>query len=404
MGRARTSPHCEPQPPIPGTCFGGRRVRRAGARQSGDRGRHAAQGALSSAGVRLERLLHRRPYRLRPRLVERGAVRSAGRFDHRQRLQRRDRRRAGRLQCADAVRPGARRRGRPDVSELFQLELDRLHARRRALRSRREMGLCRHRARPHWLCQRTLAALRHRRLRLCRRALHQYARRRHRPETDQRPPRLGRRRRRGIRLRAALERQARIPLQPVRSRQYSLPLGRGAQFHPRLPADPYRPQPQGRLAGIEQPLPEVRPDRSRIRPLGNPRPEHLSGTGLSGLSRALYRHQQPDACAAGAGHLEQQPLPQRPPLGRRRGLLQSRTAAGIWFERYRRRRRIYQRRGAEVELPLSALQHLAAVCAPDIRIRRRAGGACQRAATARGQGRHIAADAAGRQVLGRRRL
>ena len=40
---------------------------------------------------------------------------------------------------------------------------------------------------------------------------------------------------------------------------------------------------------------EVRPDRSRIRPLGNPRPDHLSGAGLSGLPRALYRHQQPDA-------------------------------------------------------------------------------------------------------------
>ena len=41
--------------------------------------------------------------------------------------------------------------------------------------------------------------------------------------------------------------------------------------------------------------PEDRPDRSRIRSLGNPRPEHLSGTGLSGIPRALYRHQQPDA-------------------------------------------------------------------------------------------------------------
>ena len=47
---------------------------------------------------------------------------------------------------------------------------------RRALRSRREMGLCRHRARPRRLCQRTLALLRHRRLRLCRRTLHQHAR------------------------------------------------------------------------------------------------------------------------------------------------------------------------------------------------------------------------------------
>ena len=220
----------------------------------------------------------------------------------------------------------------------------------------------------------------------------------------QRPPRLGRRRRRGIRLRAALERQARISLQPVRSRQHSLPLGRGAQFHPRFPADPYRPQPQGRLAGIEQPHAEIRPDRSRIRPLGNPRPDHLSGTGLSGIPRALYRHQQPDARTAGAGHLEQQPLSERPALGRRRGLLQSRTAAGLWPERHRRPRRIFQWRGAEVELPLPALQHLAAVCAPDLRIRRRAGRARQRAAAAGGQGRRQQADAAGRQVLGRRRL
>ena len=124
---------------------------------------------------------------------------------------------------------------------------------------------------------------------------------------------------------------------------------------------------------------EDRPDRSRIRPLGNSRPDHLSGAGLSGIPRALYRHQQPDAGTAGAGHLEQQPLSERPALGRRRGLLQSRTAAGLWPERHGRRRRIFQRRGAEVELPLPALQHLAAVCAPDLRLRRRAGRAGQRA-------------------------
>ena len=108
--------------------------------------------------------------------------------------------------------------------------------------------------------------------------------------------------------------------------------------------------------------------------------------------------------AAVAGHLEQQPLSERPALGRRRGLLQSRTAAGLRPERHRRPRRIFQRRGAEVELPLPALQHLAAVCAPDLRIRRRAGRARQRAAAACGQGRRQQADAAGRQVLGRRRL
>ena len=47
----------------------------------------------------------------------------------------------------------------------------------RALRRRRATGLSRHRARPHRLRQRALAGLRHRRLRLCRRALYQYARR-----------------------------------------------------------------------------------------------------------------------------------------------------------------------------------------------------------------------------------
>ena len=44
------------------------------------------------------------------------------------------------------------------------------------------MGLCRHRARSRRLRQRALAGLRHRRLRLCRRAFHQYARRRRRDQ------------------------------------------------------------------------------------------------------------------------------------------------------------------------------------------------------------------------------
>ena len=101
------------------------------------------------------------------------------------------------------------------------------------------------------------------------------------------------------------------------------------------------------------------------------------------------------------GDLEQQPVSERAALGRRRGLLQSRTAAGLWPERHRRRRRVSQRRGAEVELPLPALQHLAAVRAPDLRIRRRAGRTRQRASTAGRQGRRLAADAAGRQIRGR---
>ena len=171
-----------------------------------------------------------------------------------------------------------------------------------------------------------------------------------------------------------------------------------------FPVDPRRPQPQDRLAGVAGWHAEDRRDRSRIRPLGNPRPDHLSAAGLSVIPRALYRHQQPDAGAAGAGDLEQQPVSERPALGGRRGLLQSRTAAGIWLERHRRRRRISQRRGAEIQLPLPALQHLAAVRAPDLRIRRRAGGTGQRTDAARGQGRHLPADAAGRQVRGRRCL
>ena len=71
-------------------------------------------------------------------------------------------------------------------------------------------------------------------------------------------------------------------------------------------------------------------------PLGDPRPDHLSAAGLSGVSRAVHRHQQPHAGAAGESDLEQRPLSQHAALGRRRGLLQSRTAAGLWPERHRR--------------------------------------------------------------------
>ena len=72
----------------------------------------------------------------------------------------------------------------------------------------------------------TLAGLRHRRPGLCRRALSQFARGRRRGKDHSPPARLGRRRRHRIRLRAALERAARISLQPVRTRQHSLSLGR----------------------------------------------------------------------------------------------------------------------------------------------------------------------------------
>ncbi len=115
-------------------------------------------------------------------------------------------------------------------------------------------------------------------------------------------------------------------------------------------------------------------DRSRIRPLGNPRPDDLPAAGLSVRSaRPIPAPNSftpaPQAQATWSNGL----FLERPALGRRRSLFQSRTAAGIWPERHRGRRRLPQRRSAEIELPLSALQHLAAVPAPDLRLRRRAG-------------------------------
>ena len=364
----------------------------------------AGQGACLSAGVRLDRLLYRRTYRLQPRLIERGADGSA----------------LDRIQPANfggvigGVQAGYNVRLPSGL--LLGVEADLTFpnyltsnsivslAHDRALRRHRAMGLCRHRARPHRLRHRTLAGLRHRRSRLGRRALPQHARDRRRGKAYQRPARLGRRRRPRIRLRAALERAARISLQPVRTRQHPLPFGHAIHLDARLPVAAHRPQPQGRLAGLAQLDAEDRPDRSGIRPLGNPRPDHLSAAGLSVVPRALYRHQQPDAGAAGAGDLEQQPVSERAALGGRRGLLQSRTAAGIWPERHRRRRRLSERRSAEIELPLPALQHLAAVPAPDLRLRRRAGRAGQRTAAARRQGRRLPADGAGRQVRRHRRV
>jgi len=49
-----------------------------------------------------------------------------------------------------------------------------------------------------------------------------------------------------------------------------------------------------------------------IRSLGNPRSNDLPAARLSAISRALYRNQQPDACAASPGNLEQQSVPERP--------------------------------------------------------------------------------------------
>ena len=157
----------------------------------------------------------------------------------------------GGYNCPAVLRAAARRRSRSHLSELSAHELRRLAAcDRRAPIVDEQRDYRRHRARPHRLCQRALACLRHRRLRLGRRALSQHAYGRQRGKADPRPARLGRRRRTGICLRAALERAARISLQPVRTRQHSLPIGHAIQLDAGFPAAAHRPQPQGRLAGI----------------------------------------------------------------------------------------------------------------------------------------------------------
>ena len=74
-----------------------------------------------------------------------------------------------------------------------------------AVRSRRAAGLCRNRARPRRLRRRSLAGLCHRRAGMGRRAFRQHAGYRLRGKRTEYPARLGRRGRRRIRLRPALE-------------------------------------------------------------------------------------------------------------------------------------------------------------------------------------------------------
>ena len=198
--------------------------------------------------------------------------------------QRHDRRRSGRLQCSPALRAAVRRRSRSHLSELSDLECDRRLAGDAGVQRRRATRLCRHRARPPRLRLRSLAALCHRRACLCRRALCQLAADRRRGEASQRPARLGRRRRRRICLRAALERAAGISLQPVRTRQRPAGVRHAIFVVAGFPVDPRRSQPQDRLAGIAGLLAEDVVERSRIRPLGNSRPDHLSAARLSAAS------------------------------------------------------------------------------------------------------------------------
>ena len=99
--------------------------------------------------------------------------------------------------------------------------------------------------------------------------------------------RLDRRRRRRIRLRAALERAARISLQQVRERQRHLPVGRTIFVVDGFPEPADRPQSQDRLAGRADLQSEVRRDRHRIEPLGDPRPVDALAQGYPAF-RAPY--------------------------------------------------------------------------------------------------------------------
>ena len=151
------------------------------------------------------------------------------------------------------------------------------------------MGLYRHRARPHRLHQRAVARLCHRRRGGDGRASFSTRRCRRRREAHQRSPRLGggRRRRispsRRIGPRGSNISTASTIAANVRFSAPALPYG----TVDRLPADPHRPQPQGRLAGLARLDAEDRIDRYRIRPLGNPRPDHLLPQGYPSF-RAPY--------------------------------------------------------------------------------------------------------------------
>ena len=200
------------------------------------------------------------------------------------------------------------------------------------------MGLYRHSARPHRLRKWTLARIRYRRAGLRRRTLCQFTRRRRRGKAYPAAARLGRRRR---------TEYAFAPHWSVRLEYLYSQFGRadirfpsGAQYNSSLDFHSLR---IGLNRKVDWPGKQLdtqdRSDRSRIRPLGNSRPDHLSAAGLSGIPCALHRTEQPDARAAGPGDLEQQSVPERKAVGRRRCLLQSRTAAGIWPERHGGRRR-----------------------------------------------------------------
>ena len=144
---------------------------------------------------------------------------------------------------------------------------------------------------------------------------------------------------------------------------------------------------------------EGRPPVRRPRPrhLGTPRPDHLHHAGLSADPLAVRGGQQPAGHWPVARDLVRLRLSRRTPLAGRRTLLQSRAAPGLRHRRYDGRRRLSPGRGAEVQLSLPALQHLATLRAP--------GDDWAARATVEGgwascQEKDLSPDLPGRQVLG----
>ena len=122
--------------------------------------------------------------------------------------------------------------------------------------------------------------------------------------------------------------------------------------------------------------------------------------GYPPILRALQRPQQPAARGPEPRDLDGVGLPRRAALAGRRALFQSRAAAGLRRGQHRGGGRLSQRRGAEVELPLSALQRLAPVPAAGDRPGRRARDGRERIRPALGRARRQSRHAAVRQVLG----
>ncbi len=136
-----------------------------------------------------------------------------------------------------------------------------------------------------------------------------------------------------------------------------------------------------------------------VRQLGDPRPDDLRPAGLPRISVALSRREQLHAVGAGASDLVERRFHWSADMGGRRALLQSRAAAGLRPARYDGRGGLSQRRGAEVEFRLSALQHIAPVLAADGRAWRRTGDRRERLRPDGRQEGCLAANLSGRQVL-----